>query len=74
MDHLMSIIPGKKNTDVWSPTIDVTEKDGMMIVHAELPGVKKEDIKIELKDSMKLKMQVVSDIYRNVNYQWRKEK
>ncbi len=32
----------------WEPTADVYEKDDNLIVKAELPGVKKEDIDIEL--------------------------
>jgi len=32
----------------WMPTIDVYEKNGMMMVKAELPGVKKEDTEVAL--------------------------
>jgi len=32
----------------WAPRLDVFEKDDMLIVKAELPGVKKEDVQIEL--------------------------
>lgn len=34
----------------WLPAIDVEEKDGNYIVKADLPGLKKEDIHIELKE------------------------
>ena len=30
----------------WSPTTDVYEKDGALVVKAELPGVKKDDISV----------------------------
>jgi len=36
----------------WAPQIDVLEKDGHLIVHADLPGVSKDDIKVEVKDDM----------------------
>ena len=32
----------------WAPSIDIYEKDGELVVKAELPGVKKEDIAVEL--------------------------
>lgn len=34
----------------WAPRIDVYEKDGNLVVKAELPGVKKEDIEVVLGD------------------------
>jgi HSP20 family protein len=33
----------------WLPAIDIEEKDGKYLVKADLPGLKKEDIHIELK-------------------------
>ena len=33
----------------WRPVVDVKSTDNNIIVHAELPGVRKEDINIELK-------------------------
>jgi HSP20 family protein len=35
---------------VWSPAVDIEEKDGKYIMKADLPGVKKEDLHVELKD------------------------
>ena len=32
----------------WYPAIDVTEQDGQLQVHAELPGIKPEDVKVEI--------------------------
>jgi HSP20 family protein len=32
----------------WSPTIEVKEKDGKLLVTAELPGLKKEDVKVHI--------------------------
>ena len=34
----------------WAPRLDVFEKDNTLIVKAELPGVKKEDVQVELDD------------------------
>jgi HSP20 family protein len=34
----------------WRPAIDVEEKDGTYVVKADLPGLKKKDIHLELRD------------------------
>jgi HSP20 family protein len=34
----------------WSPALDIQEKDGTYLVKADLPGLKKEDIHLELHD------------------------
>jgi HSP20 family protein len=34
----------------WSPVIDVFERDNRMVTKADLPGVKKEDLKVEVFD------------------------
>jgi HSP20 family protein len=34
--------------DGWSPAIEITERDGKMIVHADLPGINKDDVKVEV--------------------------
>jgi len=33
---------------LWSPPIEVSEQDGQFVVCAELPGLQKEDVKVEL--------------------------
>lgn len=35
---------------VWSPQIEVTENNGQFTVRADLPGLKKEDIDVEVRD------------------------
>jgi len=35
----------------WSPAIEVAERDGKYVVHAELPGLKPEEVKVELRDN-----------------------
>jgi HSP20 family protein len=37
-----------QNGRVWSPSVDVAENAQEIVVHAELPGMKQEDIDIEL--------------------------
>jgi len=39
-------VPG----DFMNPIVDVKEADGKLFVHAELPGVKKDDIRIDLNE------------------------
>lgn len=36
----------------WSPRIDVLEREGQYIVRADLPGMTKDDIKVEVTDEM----------------------
>ena len=42
---IWSRLPEEKS---WLPSIDVFEKDGNLVVKAELPGMKKEEIEISL--------------------------
>ena len=35
---------------LWSPAIDVSEREGNLIVHADLPGLNKEDVKVDVTD------------------------
>ena len=35
----------------FAPRVDVFEKDGTLVVKAELPGIKKEDVRVELEGS-----------------------
>jgi HSP20 family protein len=35
----------------WMPAIEVTERDGNYVVRAELPGLKPEDVKVEVVDN-----------------------
>jgi HSP20 family protein len=36
---------------VWAPTIEVREHDGNYVVRADLPGLKPEDVKVEVTDA-----------------------
>lgn len=36
----------------WSPRVDVSERDGQFVVRADLPGLSKDDVKVELTDEL----------------------
>jgi HSP20 family protein len=36
----------------WSPHVDVLERDGKLIIRADLPGLSKEDVKVEVTEDM----------------------
>ncbi len=40
--------PSSAEADRWSPLVDIEEADDAYVVEAELPGVKREDVNIEL--------------------------
>jgi HSP20 family protein len=35
---------------LWSPAIEVSERDGNYVIRAELPGLKPEDVRLEIED------------------------
>ena len=37
---------------VWSPRVDVIEREGQFVVRADLPGLSKEDVKVEVLEDM----------------------
>lgn len=37
---------------VWTPAIDVVRDDGNLVIHAELPGIKPEEVKIDVEDDI----------------------
>jgi HSP20 family protein len=36
----------------WSPQVDIQYRDGKLVVRADLPGMSKDDIKVEIKEDM----------------------
>ena len=51
---LMRRSGGQQRTEVteWAPAIDVVTEDGDLVIRAELPGVKQEDVDITLQDNV----------------------
>jgi HSP20 family protein len=41
--------PGESGADAWIPTVETDETDDAYLVRAELPGMKREDVGIELR-------------------------
>src|SRR3989454_5841291 len=39
---------GQGGSSLWAPHIEVSERDGKFLVSADLPGVKKEDVSVEI--------------------------
>ncbi len=35
----------------WNPRVDIYEKDNKLVIEAEIPGAKKEDIEVKIKDN-----------------------
>jgi HSP20 family protein len=49
MDRFFTQMPKTAGeTAAWAPTIEVKEKEGKLLVTAELPGVKNEDVKVHI--------------------------
>ena len=47
-----TIIKSSFNTDSFTPKFDVSEKGNQFIIETEVPGVKKENLKITLQDNI----------------------
>ena len=43
---------GEWTEGVWSPSVDVSEDKDNVIIKAEMPGMKKEDVKISIQDNV----------------------
>lgn len=50
-DEFFGPSPTETAMEVWAPAVDIEETDNEYIIRAELPGMKKEDIKINLQDN-----------------------
>ena len=48
LDRAFGTVPGTGETLSWSPTVEVKEVNGKFLVSAELPGLKKGDIKVQV--------------------------
>jgi len=47
-----TIMKSSFNQNAFSPKINIHEKDNQLIINAEIPGVKKEDLKLTLQDNI----------------------
>lgn len=48
------LIPEEKletQVTAWAPRVDVYEKDNNLVIEAEIPGARKEDIEVKVKDN-----------------------
>jgi HSP20 family protein len=50
------LVPTKAVSEVpqvqgWTPRVDVYEKDNKIVIEAEIPGAKKEDIEVKIRDN-----------------------
>lgn len=55
MDRMFGTAMGRLRgeTDFWMPLIEMTEHDGQLAISAELPGLRKDDVKVEItKDAL----------------------
>ncbi len=50
MERMMRGINGGASVEAWAPTVDIDRTNGSLKITAELPGVKKEDVKVEMSD------------------------
>lgn len=53
-DDFFGLTPAQREgtTTMWSPSVDISETDDNFVVRAELPGMKKEDIELEVENNM----------------------
>ena len=48
-------LPRESNADhlgAWSPAVDIFDKGAEVVIHAELPGIKKEDIDVHVENNV----------------------
>jgi len=41
-----------RDADQWTPSVDIKETDEALLVQAELPGIEKKDVHLEVKDGI----------------------
>ena len=52
MDSLFSSMGVGGSNDLWAPPVDVEETPDELVLTAEIPGLKREDMEIELEDGV----------------------
>ncbi|MEV7707414.1 Hsp20/alpha crystallin family protein [Streptomyces sp. NPDC088922] len=48
MNHFLEAVGAEPTTGAWSPLADMHETDDSYVVEAELPGIEREDIDVEI--------------------------
>lgn len=48
LEELLARTPALTDAARWSPQIEVFERDGNLVVHADLPGVKRDDVEVSV--------------------------
>ena len=43
---------GESDEALWSPDVEMFERDGQLVVRADLPGLTKDDVKVEITDNV----------------------
>ena len=53
-DELFGTVCGNRgnSSGIWQPRVDVTENGSAFVLHAELPGLSREDISVKVKDDV----------------------
>ena len=51
LDRWFDDVPGKPDERIWHPNVDVYETEDSYVLKADLPGVNKKDIKIDVNDN-----------------------
>jgi HSP20 family protein len=51
-DSMLGRFPREREQALWAPAVDVEETNEAMIIRAELPGMKREDIKVKVAEDM----------------------
>ena len=49
-DWLAPMLGREGGNGVWMPQVEILERDGQLLVRADLPGLTKDDVKVELTD------------------------
>ena len=49
-DRMFDQFEGRERA--WTPAIDVARDDGNIVIHADLPGIKPDEVKIEVEDDI----------------------
>ena len=52
LDRMFDEWPSRGRERAWTPAIDVVREDGKLVVRADVPGIKPDEVKIEVEDDI----------------------